>query len=132
VAILARAVERAVRYRRRALIVAISGFVGSPLPLFLAVAYPRMPRAAVLTLFPLFIGIAMGAWGIVLVASWFGPARRDFPSKSGALSGFAARAFSWYLAVFVAGWFVVAIGLIAWSVFALLLAGAGVLTFVAA
>jgi hypothetical protein len=120
------------RYRPRALIVAISGFVGSALPLFLAVAYPRTSRAAVLTLFPLFIGIAMGAWGIVLVASWFGPARREFARKSGALSGFAARAFSWYLAVFVAGWFVAAVALIAWSVVALLLAGAGVLTFVAA
>jgi hypothetical protein len=132
VEIVASVVERAVRYRRRALIVAISGFVGSALPLLLTVAYPRIQREAVLTLFPLFIGIAMGAWGIVLVASWFGRASLDFPRKSGGLSGFAARAFNCYLAVLVTGWIGIAIGLIAWSIIALLLVGAGVLTFVAA
>jgi uncharacterized membrane protein YbaN (DUF454 family) len=108
----ARAVVLAVRYRKVAKALVAIGIVGLVGAMSLMIVLPSR-LAVVSPAFPLFLGIAMFGWGAVLVSSWFGPAARDWPRKTGAARGFAARAFHAYLAAFAFGWLSVAIGLIA-------------------
>ena len=103
----------AVRHERIAQRIAFGAFLCLALNVGLGAALTLLSPMAMPAVFAFFMGTAMLAWGVAMIASWFGPTDRLPHPYGHGLMGFARRASTVYAVAFLLGWFTIGLGLIA-------------------